>query len=447
MLRDLIRKPERLLGVILAGSVFARVAAALYLGNSVTDMPGTFDQISYHTLAQQVLTGKGFSFAEPWWPVTAPGAPTAHWSFLYTLYLVVIYGLFGVQPLIGRLIQAVAVGILQPYLVYKLGQRIFNPWIGLIAAALTAGYIYFIYYTGSLLTEPFYITAILAVLYFAIRLVDRLSQQTGKHIAQFVCLGLLAGSAILLRQLFMLIIPFIFFWMLWSSPPGKRRQMFVGLLLSGLIIALMILPFSIYNTARFGQFVLLNTNSGYAFFWGNHPIYGAKFIPILPPEMGSYLDLIPKDIGRVDEATLEKELLKRGIQFVLDDPGRYILLSISRIPAYFMFWPSPDSGTISNFSRVFSFGITLPFMVLGLWFALRKHFSGWLAFSRSPMFLVLLFALLYTGVHLLTWALVRYRLPVDAVMLIFAGYGLLHLYGAVTHHPVLPGKNSQSPIE
>jgi hypothetical protein len=43
--------------------------------------------------------------------VTAAGAPTAQWSFLYTLYLVVVYGLFGIHPLEARLIQAVIVGI------------------------------------------------------------------------------------------------------------------------------------------------------------------------------------------------------------------------------------------------------------------------------------------------------------------------------------------------
>ena len=43
---------RRWLIAIIVVSVLLRLAAAIYLGNNVTDMPGTFDQISYDALAQ-----------------------------------------------------------------------------------------------------------------------------------------------------------------------------------------------------------------------------------------------------------------------------------------------------------------------------------------------------------------------------------------------------------
>jgi hypothetical protein len=92
---------------------------------------------------------------------------------------------------------------------------------------------------------------------------------------------------------------------------------------------ILIIPFTIYNFSRFNRFVLLNTNAGYALFWANHPIYGNKFIPILPG--GTYQELIPNEIRNLDEAALDQELLRRGIHFILDDPLRYIELSISQI--------------------------------------------------------------------------------------------------------------------
>jgi hypothetical protein len=92
-----------LLAVIIGFAFVSRIAAALYLGNQVVDLPGTFDQISYNKLALRVLDGYGFSFGETWWPVTAAGAPTAHWSFLYTFFLVGVYFLFGANPLAARL--------------------------------------------------------------------------------------------------------------------------------------------------------------------------------------------------------------------------------------------------------------------------------------------------------------------------------------------------------
>jgi hypothetical protein len=420
----------------------------------------------------RVLEGHGFSFDREWWPVTAADAPTAHWSYLYTFYLVTVYTLFGPHPLAARLIQAMIVGILHPWLAYLLAKRIFSPrpveskkdespspigrggrgeGIPLIAAFLTAIYIYFIYYTGTLMTEPFYITAILASLYLTMRLAD-VRQDSILSYKLALGLGLTLAVTVLLRQLFLLFVPFLFLW-LWGSwyrrtnpklavianevkqsppstdtppsQPGDRsiphrgvKNMALSSLIAIALLCVLITPFTLYNYARFDRFVLLNTNAGYAFFWGNHPIYGTHFEDILPPEWGvTYQDLIPAELRHLDEAALEKELMRRGIGFVFDDPLRYLELSISRIPAYFKFWPSPDSSVISNISRVFSFAIMLPFMVYGLCLSVRRGLT-------TEHWLLITFMLVYIGVHLATWALIRYRLPVDAVLLFYAALGI-----------------------
>ena len=82
-----------------------------------------------------------------------------------------------------------------------------------------------------------------------------------------------------------------------------------------------------------------------------------------------------------------------------------------------MFWPSQDSSLISNVSRVLSFGLFLPFMIYGLFLARSRVQEN----GRPALILVLLFAAVYTAIHLLSWALIRYRLPVDAVLIPFAG--------------------------
>lgn len=409
---------RHLLAIILALSVLLRIGAAIYMGDVVEELPGTADQISYHNLALRVLSGNGFSFADNWWPATRAGEPTAHWSYLYTLYLVAVYALFGPHPLAARLIQAAIVGLLQPWLTYLLARRLFNARVGLWAAFLSAVYIYFFYYAGTLMTEPFYITAILGALLLAIRLAQP-AEVGVNRLWLAVGLGVCLGATVLLRQLFLLIIPFVLLWMLWASLRGHGKLKPVHYVLPLLIVVVMILPFSIYNSLRFGQFVLLNTNSGYAFYWGNHPYYGARFQSILSTK--EYLSLLPQDQLVLDEAALDKELLRRGLQFVWDDPARYLQLCLSRIPIYFEFLPKAESGTISNISRVLSFGILWPFMLIGLILAWRRRTHRFWDSLASPKFLLVLFALVYTGVHVLTWTLIRYRLPVDAVLLVFAG--------------------------
>lgn len=420
------RKNRNVMLLILAASVLLRLGAALLLGDRVIELPGTADQVSYHNLALRLLGGHGFTFGKAWWPATAANEPTAHWSYLYTGYLALMYALFGPSPLAPRLLQAALTGVLHPLLAYSLGRKVFGPGVGLLAAGLTAVYAYFIYYSASLMTEPFYILAILCSLYFAIELAGRGGAQAAPgqrmHSSVWLALGLglsLAAAA-LLRQVFLLFIPFLFLWVLLSN-----RKLWAQLALSSLVVIAAILPFTIYNYARFDRFVLLNTNAGFAFYWGNHPLYGTDFVPILPSE--TYRDMIPAEIRGLDEASLDQALLERALGFITAEPGRYLLLSINRIPAYFMFWPSSDSGTLSNIARVGSFGLLWPFMLYGLLLWLRRSRGSWGAFLASPAMLLALFGVVYSGIHILTWALVRYRLPVDAVLLIFASLAVLDL--------------------
>ena len=440
---------------ILALSMLCRVGAALYLGDRVVDLPGTADQVSYHTLAMRVLEGHGFTFGQTWWPLTRAGEPTAHWSYLYTLYLVALYAVFGPHPLVARLVQAIIVGGLHPYLVYRLAEALFlkrsatqegkeiqgGQATPLLAAGITAVYGYFVYYAGTLMTEPFYITAILAVLYLAVIVVERIviSDKPGSVKREWkwgMGLGIALAATILLRQLFLLFIPFLILWMIISSFWRKAvHRLFISLLIAMTMVMLTISPFTVYNYLRFGRFVLLNTNAGFAFFWSNHPIYGIHFVAILPREGPSYQELIPSELRELNEAALDQALLREGMRFIVEDPRRYALLSLSRVTEYFKFWPSRQSGLISNITRVSSFGLFLPWMLYGLWrsrtcFHHPSHSppASRMVHLSSPIVLAYLFLTIYTGIHLLSWALIRYRLPVDAVLILFAAYGLADVF-------------------
>ncbi|MCA9897851.1 MAG: hypothetical protein H6654_01280 [Ardenticatenaceae bacterium] len=436
-LNQLLKNPKRVLMGIIVISVLLRVFTGIvFYGNQIQSLPGTFDEVSYHNLALRVMDGHGFSFGERWWPGTAANEPTAHWSYLYTGFLIVIYSIFGPAPLLARILQGIVVGIVMPWLLYRLAFRIFAPQtrgesmfvyqpavaraqqIALLAAAIGAVYIYFFYYTAALITEGFYISGILWVFDTAVSITQTAQVKT----KQWAVLGLALGITILLRQLFLLFMPFLLLWLWWAKRP--RLTSFV---LPVALVVLMIAPWTVRNYLAFDQIVPLNTNSGFAFFWGNHPRYGTQFIPILPS--GEYYRMIPEELQAqgLNEAQMDSALLSEALKIIAADPGRYALLSLSRISSYFMFWPSGDSGMVSNLSRVGSFGIFLPFMVYGLFLTLRRSFASWGERLASPLTLLYLFMLVYTGIHLLTWTLIRYRIPVDAILVIFASYGLLDL--------------------
>lgn len=442
---ELIQK-NKILALILGLSVLGRLMASVMLGDPVVSLPGTADQISYHALAVRLVKGYGFTFPVAWWPMTQAGAPTAHWSYLYTMFLAGVYGVFGVHPLVARLIQAVVAGVMMPLLTYRVANRVFGAQvfvlrdkvrlnIPLISAAWTALYGYFVYYAAALMTETFYIIGILWSLNLALDIASSLEAGKQRISAwKWLELGAAIGITVLLRQVFLLFVPFLFLWFWWifaykTQKGGYRnwrdgfRRAFRGGVLVGLVLIVFIAPFTWLNYKRFDRFVLLNTNAGFAFFWANHPVHGTDFIDAR--EMDSYQDLVPEELRNLDEAALDQALLKRSFEFVTNDPWRYIRLSLSRIDDYFMFWPLKQSSLPSNIVRVFSYGVALPFILWGVFIWVRKTRQG--EYDGFAGTLLLLFAVIYTAIHLLSWALIRYRLPVDAVTLPFGAVGLLDI--------------------
>lgn len=430
--------------VIAGVSVTARVAAAIYLGNHVTPQPGTADQVSYHTLALRVAEGHGFSFATGWWPATQAGQPTAHWSYPYVLYLAGVYTLFGPNPLVARILQALVVGVLQPWLTLRVARRLFGPRVGLAAAALAAAYGYFVYYAGALMTESFFIVALLWSADVALRLgAPADANPRPAPLAAWAALGLALAATLLLRQAFLVCVPVLLAWIVWrlrrrGGPDGGTARLGASALvrrlaLTALVAGACVLPWTARNYLAFHEFVLLNTNAGFAFFWGNHPVHGHRFVPILPGDGSLYGALIPDDLRALNEAEMDRALLRRGLGFVAQDPVRYARLSASRAVEYFKFWPSSRSDRLSNLTRVLSFGVCLPFMVAGVLLAVtgRGLPSGrGDGPALAAVWLVLGVACVYSLAHLLTWTLVRYRLPVDGLLLPFAALAAIRLRDA-----------------
>ncbi|MFO7698812.1 MAG: hypothetical protein R6X16_16890, partial [Anaerolineae bacterium] len=163
----------------------------------------------------------------------------------------------------------------------------------------------------------------------------------------------------------------------------------------------------------YGRFLLLNSNTGYAMYSAQHPMHGTDF-----QEYGAAP--LPEDLMAVglNEAELDGELLRRGIGFVLADPVRYLRLSWSRLLDYLSILPEPSTTPLHAVGRIVGYGFYAPFMLYGVILVLCS--PG----LRERSLLALLFMLCYSILHVLTWAMVRYRLPVDAVAMPFVALAL-----------------------
>lgn len=410
----------RALVLVLILSVLLRGAVAFYLGDAVPAPPGAPDDTSYSYLAERLAGGHGFSFDQPWYPFGKPaGYPTAHWSFLYTAFVAGIYRIFGAHPLAVRLVTAVLGGVMMPLLTWRLARRVLpnDDRLALIAAACGAFYGYFVLYAARLVTETLYIAAVMWSMERALAVVERPS------LRRAASLGLALGLAALLRQSILPWLPVLAVWLLLAG----RRSGRLGLVGRALVVAMaivvgLILPFTIRNYSLYHDFLLLNSNAGYAFYSAQHPMHGTRFQPFEAAPM-------PQELSQLDEPELDRELMQRGIGFVLADPARYVRLSWSRVAVYFEIWPTPGSPLLYNVGQVASAGVALPLIAIGLVLAVRRYGPlrsrrMWVDLATAPLALILLFAVFYSLLHILTWAMARYRLPIDAVLLPFAALAL-----------------------
>ncbi len=404
MLNGVSSRNKRLLALILVAAVLIRIPIASYMGDQVTVLPGIQDQVSYDALARSLLEGRGYSFTEKWYPFTPANTPTAHWSFLYPIYLAGIYAITGYHPLAARLVQGVVGGALICFLVYLIGRRVADEVTGLVGAALAAVYGYFIYYNVALMTETFFMVLVLLTLYLSLVLKENPTA------VRWVWLGLSLGLAGLLRQTVLLFVPFLFFWLFLELRARGIRWWYFAIPV--VTILLLITPWTIRNYLVYREFLLLNSNAGYALYASNNPNLGTDWrndLVVVP---------VPEELAGKNEAQLDRALAQRGTEFILADPERYLWLTLDKTREFFWFWPSPDSSRISNINRALSFGLYLPFMILGLYLS----FSRWRSFAILYLFMVI-----HTGIHLLSWPAPRYRLTVDAVSMVFAALALIEL--------------------
>jgi 4-amino-4-deoxy-L-arabinose transferase-like glycosyltransferase len=412
------------ISLIILLAVLLRIMAAIILGDSLDPIQQARaqDQVSYNNLARSLLAGNGYSFEQNWYPFTPANTPTAHWSFLYPLFLAFIYYFVGYHPLMARLIQVVIVGILTSWLVYRMGFRLAGKKVGQVAAGLCAFYFYFIYYDATLMTEPFFIVGVLASLNLALFVIEDKEFEAGTttqyshHFMDpgnnfyWIVLGILLGITTLLRQTILLWVPFLLLWMYWI---GRKSFKWWQPLLMLAIIGMFILPWTLRNFHVYGAILPLNSNAGYAIYSANHPNQGTNFDQDYAAPLPT--DLVDKNLNEAQWNTI---LTERAVQFILQDPKRYLLLTLDRVRIFFNFWFSSESDLKSNLMRVFSYGLYLPFIIYGL----VLSFKDWRRFS-----LIYLFGIIYSTIHILIWASIRYRLPIDAALMPLAALAVVDL--------------------
>jgi 4-amino-4-deoxy-L-arabinose transferase-like glycosyltransferase len=397
MVRRTLRPDALGLPVLPLLAVALRLAYAATLSPSIV-VSFEADPLTYDQIGRNLVAGRGFSGASFYYP---PGSdvPTAFWDPLYPVFLAGIYALFGHDVVAVRVVQALLGGGAVA-LTYVLGRRLAGPWVGALAAAVSAVYPFFVYYAGHVLTETLFLVLILAVF------VAGFWAQAAPDLWRFLVLGVLTGLAALCRAEAFLFGPAFIAWAAWTAagPPTRR----VGAAVVAVVVMVgVMLPWGIRNQATHGQFILTTTKLGYNLYKYYHPQMTAdQTVRVVPfPEFG-------------DRTEPQREALLRdyGLRFMADDPGRTLWFMANKLALLFKLVPSNDVNRQYALVAVLSYGLLLPAMAAGLVMALRRG-GRFLPVAAYVLFSIATKAAVFAGIRL--------RMQIEPFLILFAAVALV----------------------
>lgn len=383
------RLPDRKIFLILFGSsLLLRLIFILTLENRFY-FP---DEYEYYRMVENFFAGRGLiagekikGFRPPLYPLIA--------SFIYLLRL----DISGI-----RIFQAV-ISSLTVFFVYLTGKKVFSKKVGLLSGIIAVFYPFFIYYNGFLLTETLFIFLLAVSIYTLVSL--------GCSNSAPIKAGIFLGLAGLSRPIIQLYMPFVLLLILTAKEYFflKMKKAF----LIALFFSITISPWIIRNYMVFNKFIPGTTMGGWVFWEGNNPASD-----------GGPCHYFPEGIIEIEETERDKTLYCKTVEVIKGNPKRFLWLLQNKFKRFWNVVPNAAEFTkpLYRITSVMSFGIMLPFFVLGFFLSIK---------NKKAQFIHVLI-IFFTIFHMIFLASIRYRVPIEPFYIIFAVYGLLWLIEAVS---------------
>jgi 4-amino-4-deoxy-L-arabinose transferase-like glycosyltransferase len=296
------------------------------------------DEQEYLLLAVRVAKGQGFNYPPP--PESGP--PPRHFERppAFAFFLAGVLTL-AQDPLAGdatpggyedlpatssdvptsvKVAQSLVggIGIL---LVAALAGRIAGAAAAVAAAAMACVYPPLAWVCGYVLSEPLYSTLALATVW----LLQKAADASGRRlILQGAGAGVLAGVGLLTKEAMLFFLPLAVLWLLYTRAPRLALAMAVGVVsVAG--------PWIVRNYVVHDRFVLTAAHGGVTLWTGNNPLAAGEGDLAANPEMGKARVALEERYPSATNQDLDDIYYREVFEFVLEHPGRWILLEFRKL--------------------------------------------------------------------------------------------------------------------
>ncbi|MBA4265997.1 MAG: hypothetical protein C0453_13015 [Comamonadaceae bacterium] len=340
--------------------------------------------------------------------------PTAFWPPGTTFIHAALYWAFGVNYLP---IVVVNIGLSLGLIVIcaRLADRFWGPRVAMLTAWILALWPTLVMYPTILASElPFLVLTLLSL--------DVWTNEKIRPLHKGWMAGLLLGFAALVRPQ-ALLLPLLFAFcavtsagMAWAA----IRSQFRLLIAAGVIMAVVIAPWTWRNFQLYGEPVLISTNGGITLWMGNTP--GTD---------GSYM-IVPEAFDALPENERARVLGQQAKEYIQQDPVGFLTRAVRKVVILYtnesvgVGWNvdgirqalgEPWVNVLKRFTQV-TWALILALALAGFWAAVRQQ--GVFRTLTSPITLSILY---FTAIHAVVVSQERYHLAFAGQLAILAGLG------------------------
>lgn len=400
----------RLTLLFVIGFVLRLVAAQWLLGGLDRGFVG--DEGNYASLAKHITDGIGFT--------DNSGKLTSYRTPGLPLLVSVPTGLLGPNIIGIRIFMCFIEALLVPAFYLLLESVTGSAQLAFVAGAMAIFFPSWIIPSGAVMGD---IPAAILVTLLAWMLIESYRRQSLLWIAGA---GVLWGAATITRAGSITYAPAIILWLLIIVPGWKKRLGAVVALIVPFVCILT--PWSIRNTYVHGKFVPISTQAGIQLYISNNP--QATGVMVIDQ---AYVDRTrAQRFADFGEADRDKLFQMEAIEFIRANPFRFMELCLIRVVELWKLY-SPRVPLSNSLVVIASFGIAIPFFLLQV---IRR---GW---RRGPEMLLTLIILSHTGLHMVYGSTVRYRIPIEPLVLVMAISSLCWIWGRFLYSC----RNAPSPL-
>jgi len=356
-------------------------------------------------------------------------------------YLATFFRVFGENYLWPRIGQCV-VGAVTCLLLLRLTTLVVSPTAGFLAGLMLALYPAHIYLAG-----VFYVTCILSLLVVAFVYAVVRAASAERPALFSILAGLCLGLATMTRAASLVYVPVACLALVYSNPKRWRSLVAAAAVLA-LCSAVVVVPWSIRNTRKFGRPMLVSSGLWATFWKGNNELsdgsaddrvqlWGTSLwesrLARLSKSERAAVSARYEDIARRIDASFEStgdiylsrdEVLRPIVlAYVAENPGRFAQLFFSKVLVLFRSFSETEqdnrhTSSAAKLLAALSFYPILAFAVVGAILAIPMRRR------LAPVYLTILSSVVLYGV--LT-ACTRFRLPLDPLLLVFSSLAIERL--------------------